>query len=418
MTQLLIHPEKVARANQRLASFQRRAIKLGQTFSYEVRPASIVIPSPFNQSRYVERVQGAYLVDFDTPMPRIAGHTLIATIVDEAGVILMQPTHPSYGEQYLEALKGVTPGRCDHCHTHRDRNIAYVVRKDETDAISVIGSSCIKDFLRSEKGFGPFLNLINAINEDDTLSGEEFGSCSYSGPAIISLQMFTSIALADVDARGYQPRREGGPLPTADLVWMACCPAPANKDAKAFYEREVRPLLNSVTEEHHGRAGEVIEWARQIEGNSTFAEMVRRVAEAGVVTLPLIGFAAGIVPGYTKDIDRAEARAREEEAKAALTGNNRHLGTVGERTTFTLAALLMHRRFDSHYGDFHIAKLATTDGAVVVLKGSYTKALSAILNATRSDNVFETPITLTATIKEHGEYEGEVQTVLQRPAIK
>lgn len=97
---------------------------------------------------------------------------------------------------------------------------------------------------------------------------------------------------------------------------------------------------------------------------------------------------------------RAEWEASREAAKAAST----HIGALGQRITLTLTCDHVIE-FDGMYGSVYINLLRDADGNRIVYKGS-----KWLIDKGATANV-------KATIKDHGERDGERQTIIARPTI-
>lgn len=82
-----------------------------------------------------------------------------------------------------------------------------------------------------------------------------------------------------------------------------------------------------------------------------------------------------------------------------------HVGSVGDRIEFQ-ATMKFCMGFDGFYGTTYINTMVDSDGNIFVYKGG--KPLGK-----RGD-----VISLKATIKEHGDYKGAKQTVINRPKVK
>ena len=106
-----------------------------------------------------------------------------------------------------------------------------------------------------------------------------------------------------------------------------------------------------------------------------------------------------------KGIDaRAAKRAEWAATRAAAAAASRHIGTIGERITITLTCDHVIE-FDGMYGTTYINLMRDADGNRIVYKG--TKCLTDKGSS----------VTVKATIKDHGERDGERQTIIARPTI-
>lgn len=86
---------------------------------------------------------------------------------------------------------------------------------------------------------------------------------------------------------------------------------------------------------------------------------------------------------------------------------NAHVGQINQRRRFT-ATFAGANAFDTAYGTLFIGRFDTPEGLLVYKGGSPFWA-----NNTQPGEVFE----LTGTIKEHGEYKGTKQTMIQRVKV-
>jgi hypothetical protein len=103
-------------------------------------------------------------------------------------------------------------------------------------------------------------------------------------------------------------------------------------------------------------------------------------------------------------LTRIETRAARKAEIAASNATKRHVGVVGTRTRLTLTIGFL-KGFDSMYGTVYIHLMEDAEGNVVVYKGS------CILGEKGQT------ITLDASIAEHGEREGQKQTIIKRPKV-
>lgn len=102
---------------------------------------------------------------------------------------------------------------------------------------------------------------------------------------------------------------------------------------------------------------------------------------------------------------RTEVRLKEREARKVERlerdrATSKHVGVVGKREVFTLNVERVIR-LDGEYGVSYIYLCKDVEGNVIVYKGT---------------QYWEEPVvTVKATVKEHGEREGVMQTIIQRP---
>jgi hypothetical protein len=99
--------------------------------------------------------------------------------------------------------------------------------------------------------------------------------------------------------------------------------------------------------------------------------------------------------------DRAEKQAERKAADA----QSKHIGTVGERRTFT-ATVRFATFFDTQFGTTFVTGLNDADGNIIIHKGSavFPSERGAVVN-------------FVATVKEHGVRDGVNQTIVARPKV-
>lgn len=129
---------------------------------------------------------------------------------------------------------------------------------------------------------------------------------------------------------------------------------------------------------------------------NTLADIVGKLVQYGSISTKQMSFIGGLL---VKIAGRAGIDAQRAVAKAA----SQHVGTVGERREFRLTVKAVPS-FDTQFGTMHVHICADEAGNIVVYKGKSIASKGETL-------------TLTATVKAHGERDGEKQTVIARPAV-
>lgn len=97
-------------------------------------------------------------------------------------------------------------------------------------------------------------------------------------------------------------------------------------------------------------------------------------------------------------LDQRKAQAAEWAKRDA---GSQHLGTVGERQSFTFKVVAVSS-FDGMYGTTYFHVCRDKDGNIIIYKGANPWSAGDI-------------ITCMAKVKEHGERHGAKQTIIQRP---
>jgi hypothetical protein len=99
---------------------------------------------------------------------------------------------------------------------------------------------------------------------------------------------------------------------------------------------------------------------------------------------------------------KIDGRAAIDAQRAVEKAASQHVGAVGERRTFTLTVKAVPS-FDTAYGTMYVHICRDEAGNTVIYKGKEIAEKGQ-------------KITLKATVKDHGERDGEKQTIISRPA--
>lgn len=352
----------------------------------------------------------AYTVEGSAPV--IEGWALVATIEHEGGVNILR----SISEEPLpQRFREVGPETCDHCGFVRDRKDTYVVRNTITGEYKQVGRSCLKDFLGSHSSPAAIAAYAQALMDFDGLVGslcdEEEGGFGLGGKSwAYDLVDFLAATAAVIDSVGWVSRSmayENGGVSTADVVLMALDDAAKGK-GDLF-----------VSEVNKAEAAEAIEWANaQDATGNDYIHNLQAICELGYVTFRTAGYAASIVSSMRR---AAERRLTVEVVKA---DGNAHVGVVGKRGELALT-LLGTRCFESQWGETCLHRFADCDGNLVIWWASNPHVVPEG-TAGHEDANYSGKFTMVkgatyrvaATVKEHGEYQGQAQTVVTRISVQ
>jgi hypothetical protein len=197
------------------------------------------------------------------------------------------------------------------------------------------------------------------------------------GP-VVTVKLYTAEQVAKLDASA--AKRQAKKTAAADARAVA---AKAEADARRV----------AFLAEH----GALIEQASKYVERSTFiADVVRKGLERSALS-------QGQVDALRSTVAKIEA---SDAAKAA----SRHVGAIGERLTLAVTVERVTSYDRQAFGGFNmetvwIVTMRAENGAAIVSKSPRF--------APQEGERF----TLKATVKEHGDYRGEAQTIVQRPAV-
>jgi hypothetical protein len=158
-------------------------------------------------------------------------------------------------------------------------------------------------------------------------------------------------------------------------------------------------LAAALTEAEAAKAG-LVE-AFKSAHPAVFAKLVER-AEADAFAASLLSQVERKGMLSEKQIAAVEAGIARDAERAAKVAASTHVGTVGERFTATVTVERINS-FESQFGTVHIVAMRTAEGHALVSKGRFHAEKGEML-------------TIKATVKEHGEFRGEAQTIVQRVA--
>ena len=245
--------------------------------------------------------------------------------------------------------------------------------------MSQVGSTCVKDYL------GWTFSASALVTEEDFSEFEISGGLgSYSGVSTLTAM---SWAVCAVDKMGYIKSNEG--LSTKDLVWSKLLGGFAG--ARIWKEL----IDKSPTDEQVEKAKELIEYGKNFEGDSSYAENVRTVASLEFQKFSTIGILVSII--------KAKQKATEVEIQKLETPTykNEQYAPTGERIEIPVK-VLAENTFETQFG---WTTLYTFSNGDYQFKWFSSRELAI--------NVGD-EIKIKGTIKGSDEYKGTFSTLLTR----
>lgn len=268
----------------------------------------------------------------------------------------------------------VKVGYCEHCQKIRKRGKVIFVR-NESGKLSQVGSSCVKDFL----GWTFYASAI--VTEEDF--AEEFGGFP-SEVSAIGTEAIIAHAIKAVEKIGYVKASEG--TSTKDLVWGVL------KNIRQYNEIWAENQIGEAGEAEYEKARQLIEWAKNFEGESSYAQNVRAVANLKFQTNSTVGIAVSIVKTETNErekeiVEKVEFKKEQFaetgskiEVEVTVAGSNTFETAYGWTTLFTFVneGGYQFKWFSSNGGNVEIGSKVKIKGTV---KGSeeYKEVFSTLL---------------------------------------
>jgi hypothetical protein len=401
-----------AELQKRLNLMGRRAAKLGLPAPTATQTAVEFRPVRKNGKPVLtssgEAVTSKWLTfEVSAAIVKLAGWTFLGTVEHTPHGNILRAT-PAGGDLDLTKFRKDKP-TCDHCNTNRQRKDTYLVLH-ETGEIRRVGKSCIQAFL----GKDALSSLTYEIQLDDLDELEEFGGFGRCTP-FYGIGDVLSTTATTIRRLGWVPRSKAdeGSWATADVVCMCL----ANPEAAR--RAGLGPILDDYTDNDTKTASKALEWARSIDEDTPndYLSNLRVSCMADDIEGRGFGIVCSAVSAYNREISREAQRKAEREA----TADSKHLGNIGDRINAKKlpkkdrdagksaippfeATITRCYAFESDFGVRTHLKFCTPEGNVLGwwAAGDYDYAVG--------DKVWISG----GTVKKHGEYQGVLETTLNR----
>ena len=410
--------KKLTTANGRLAraGIDQQFVAVYEPYEKKVRRGGVELPDGtlFGGVEMVEDWLRVTLSDFSIS----TGHyTFVAALVaEEAGYTV----HSAPG-QNLDGWKRppVDDIHCDHCNLKRDRKRLYIIRDERDGSLAQIGHSCIELYTGIKiKGLWAleFDKELRGFGEDDDLGG---GGSDYRAP--ISAVLGMAFAFSD-EGRSYISvnaaeagvgAATGGEVRCA-LFYPPTRPSSRHPEAQRQYEKFIATMRRGYEfAKDEALVADILAAAETLKPGTDYADNMHVIlaGESGYVGQRNVGILASLVAIYAREKELAVQR---ERAAKAVEGFLAPEGTrVKKQTKMTIKSV---RMLDGVYGPTTILTGWTEDNYVIKWFASgrydYKPGDTLVLSA--------------FTVKKpaangkggHQIWEGQYQTVIQRPIIE
>lgn len=420
----------IGQFEKRIARLIKRAAKLKASLAYTIDRNDFEdrkFEFEGRDGKKVEKWVRYIKVTVDGDRPQIPGWSFIGTLehTDDGNVLRMVP-----GETAPEKYRDTAPV-CEHCKLKRTRRDTYLVRS-EAGAVSQVGSNCLVDFLGHENphqlaqlstvwtniqdltdlaknpgwlGGGisverhDLLQFLSFVAELTTRYG--FFSKSFvmrlvelRGPDAVVPEVTAYRASRLMLSSSRADREEAAThIPSEASVKMA-------EDARNWALQEFGMAMPDGSDADDIKAAVTGAAGREL---TDFEHNLFVVAKGEAVERRTFGIAAYIIQAYRKANGLIPA-------KAAPAVASKHFGTIGERfMKLKVTCEKIHFWTSEAFGQGCLQKMRTADGNVVVWR---TYNISDA-NLMEEGQEFE----INATVKKHGEFNGEKQTEVSRVKI-
>lgn len=262
------------------------------------------------------------------------------------------------------------PAFCEHCKTRRNRAKTVLLRNAHGE-LKQVGTDCLSEYT----GVTEFdiLRNMEAVNsillEADTETGNYSGGSSNHVDTMLYLEKCIHLTTA----AGY------------------------NKNIKNK-AHDVKP--EEITAADKDNAQKVIDFFRGNEFDDEFLYNIKTQLQHDY-TRPYNGFIAYAYTAYIKENERQQRRQEAAESRA----KSDYYGTAGERIKNIQVIGRIVAGYETIYGYTYIYEFRDIDNHVFIWKTS---------SNFKTDDNGNYSGRITATIKEHNEYNGTKQTILTR----
>jgi hypothetical protein len=292
---------------------------------------------------------------------------------------------------------------CDHCGFKRNRK-KTVILVNEAGALTMVGSTCLKDFLGyhgdPEKVLRFFDDICDTLADLDDEGSERFGRA----PDTLPTDALLPLAAATVRTFGWVAKSASfAGTPTAnrvaDFIW---------RPTRTKYNGEYLAELDSieVTDVDEAKAKAAGAWVTEAAGDSpenNYLGNLKVILGGPWVERKHFGLAVSAIGAY----DRAMGREVERKAKAEAAAVSEWVGTVKKREAFAGTVTGRHA-YDSMYGTGYVIKIVDADGNLLKTMTSADWARHAEIGD---------ELEFKATVKAHDTWNGGKETMLTRVAL-
>ena len=318
--------------------------------------------------------------------PQLSGWHLVARIEHNndpafiGGNVIAVVPGQVLPKEYREA--GPT---CDHCKTNRFRNDTFVLQNGDGEYMRV-GRQCLRDFL----GHMSAAAMIE-WSKYEKFAADMFGEAKENSSRVRyawHLPTVIAMALAVTEIYGWCSRakaqEEDRTATSSEVMYQL-----GNHNIPP--ELRVRPNENHTT-----MAEAVIEWGKGLGDTNDYEYNLGNVARSGVVPDSLFGTTVSMVIAYKKALDMLEKKRSRKASE--YVGNPKDKITVKLRFANCWYV-------ENQFGTAAILKFYDEKDNIFIWK-----------TGSMGDGDFdkETWYSVKGTIKEHGEFRDEKQTIMTR----
>jgi len=341
--------------------------------------------------------------------PMLNGWTLVSVVEPVSAGVLLRKFPGVVLEIPLE-FRNVTPDRCDHCNTKRQRNETFIVFHEQ-EGWKVVGRTCLADFTgcsnpeRIADYCSALFNLTLEAEDCETIgNGGNYGY--YTAPLRGFLQMVVLWSnkngfISSTQAKKHNEEHGGESYitPTGKEVFETFF----NPSGFQYKAALVKSFNASVTEIEDEAAAEMVDAAMQwgktqfVDANedtlSDYGHNMKLLLAENRVRVIDVGFVASVVSGYKRSLVPKFEK---------IVGKN-FVGTIGEKLITNVTVRRVYE-YSGQYGITQITTMTDDDGNVIVWFAPEKMKLTV-----------GKYVTMTCKVKSHNDRNGEKTTTVTYP---
>lgn len=413
--------------NNILTRLNKKATKLGLP-PLSLRVISKRIEKLSDPVKQIEKVITIHTVKVEGKSPIIAGYEFVASVEHTpAGNIIN--VSPNSSVKQLPAEYKTASATCDYCHTKRDRNNTFILKKTATGEFKRIGRNCLKNFM-PDADPANILNYASLLGKTlaSLIAGEEIedsesesgggGGGGGSGKNYYdAVEFLKFICLAYIlDGKKFTSRKAqraildagGSSTTTADfakLLMNIKWQSPKVRD-------QYVPLIQAHMADAEKLAEKVEEWkdakdwdaeAEKKPDMATYFNNMKVISNSPAIQYKNAGYHASLLAVYLREKEWNERKAAEKTQSATKS----YIGKIGDKMTFDLT-LKKDMSFDGQYGTTYMYIFNDSTGNEVVYFSSRDLGLEQGQN-----------YKIVATIKDHkpSKFNQVPQTIITRGKV-
>lgn len=387
----------------RLVEVNKKAAKLGvPNVTMTVGEKIVKKTETYSLDGMLEAVYFNVTINGEVPRYDGWGFTASLELTDEGSLIRTMPgmeCPPEHRER---------GNVCDHCGTNRRRANTYVVIHDDGRSMNV-GKNCLKDFMGSNR-LNPalfaryFTFLLDCFDSPEGFGGFRHGDPTYNIATVLEVTGAVISSYGWVSGGMIQAGKHPGPSTASEVRTFLNYNEKNASQSEKLMVAKVKAELEATRELRIAEGQAAVAWItgeEHAKPANDYIHTIRVLAKRGWLGRKDFGFGCSILSGWRNAMNRKADREREAAASGKVAVESQHVGTIKERREFTLKV----NRVMALAGDFGVTHLHLMEDA----DGNRFKWFGST-----SLDESEDFVTVKATVKNHGEYKGIKETILNR----